>query len=253
MKRKKRKRPSRYNRMLRALARASRSGVARRVLSRHLAVASAERQRLIATNRRHHSADDTPVPLYDQTLLRQMPKGYRRAFMQALKLKGGKQALKRFRQFWRIPFPPAVSVMPDGKQQRTVLMGMGWTPEVHISDQKKGTNGKRVVVRGHWQVACTPNGRRILLLSGKRALGKRLYPLGYAPETNYLPTREMEEAGTFKAKTHWQHLHEDEGGVNPLVYADVPPASGPLPRTVPSHANFVYAPGTYTITDWIRR
>jgi hypothetical protein len=49
----------------------------------------------------------------------------------------------------------------------------------------------------------------------------------------------MENAGTFKIGKYWVHEHDDEGGKFPEVYKD-------------GAGNFIYAPGTMRIDEWLR-
>ncbi len=136
-----------------------------------------------------------------------------------------------------------LNVVPRG--MNLVMVGMGRTPEAYLRTAPKGVRGEKTKLGGKWIVACDTSGRHILILSGKKIKGALRF-VGYAPETHYIPTDDVERAGTHKAGKHWRHLHSDDGGKFPKVYAD---RNGKLDKD----SNLVYAKGTYSVTDWIRR
>ena len=162
----------------------------------------------------------------------------------------GKSLLRRTRKFWNVPFPPAVSYL-TGEKERALrslgirgLMSMGRSDRVVIRAAKK-KRAPTKILRGKWKPYADVSGRRILMLSGK-AIKLPFVKVGVAPETWYFPTKAMEALGTDKARTMWRHLHTDDGGKPPDLYAD---RGGKIDR----NSNFVYGRGTYSVTDWIRR
>lgn len=265
-----------YNKMVKRLAALKRQGKIG-AWARHIGRASAYRKRMISLNR-IHPVDYLPTPQYSRDLHRKMPLKYRRLFDEMFRSGRGRKTLQRYRKFWKLPYPTAIQTIPDGPKdsgRKIPLVGMGYAPEVHISLSREGTAGERVKIRGKWWVACDPVGRKIYLLTGKKPKlpltgnTRKLPALGYAPETHYIPTPDMEKAGTHKAKLHWVHLHSDDSGINPVIRADVSAAKARKVGKTLSRArslrqklkalgigrktNFVYDRATYTITDWIRR
>ncbi len=199
---------------------------------------------MIGGNPSHHAEDDDPPPQYDGDLEERMPGNYRRQLEELKKSPEGRKALARYKKFWGIPFPTEIRTVevPGPKNKKMYLVGMGVSPEVHISEGKKKSPGKRKVRKGKRIAATTADGKRIVILSGKdsKATKQELKRLGFAPETHYVPTNQMEDAGTFKKGKYWVHLHSDEGGEYPPLYED-------------QAGNFWYGPGTYSVDKWIRR
>jgi hypothetical protein len=122
-----------------------------------------------------------------------------------------RKGLKLFRRFWGLKAPERIVLMDDGKKSGLkFLVGLGVSNQLHLSQQdrkpgQKQAKGKRVV-HGRWTVATDAAGRRILFLSG-RAVKPPFRFVGYAPETHYIPTGDLERAGTHKRGRHWRHLH----------------------------------------------
>lgn len=194
---------------------------------------------MIAFNRSHPA--DAKRRKYDtKKLLAQMPPSYLKALKKLEGTAEGRKALARYRKFWGIPFPPEIKFLelPGPKSKTKILVGMGKSGK-----GGKLTDGKRDwTPKGTKYVATDASGRRIFLLTGKnsKSAEARLRKVGWAKETHYVPTSRQERAGTFKEGKYWVHRHDDDGGKYPEVYRD---AAG----------NYVYGPGTYTVTDWIRR
>lgn len=163
----------------------------------------------------------------------------------------GKSLLRRTRRFWNVPFPPAVSFLTGSKEHalRSMgirgLMSMGRSDRVVIRASKTKKRSATKTLRGKWKPYADVGGKRIILLSGKK-IQLPFVKVGVAPETWYFPTKAMEALGTDKARTMWRHLHTDDGGKPPDLYAD---RGGKIDR----NSNFVYGRGTYSVTDWIRR
>lgn len=201
--------------------------------------ASRSRKRMIAANR-EHPADAKRLKYDERALREQMPAEYQKALKKLESTAEGRKALKRYRKFWGLPFPPEIKVLelPGPKNKTKVLVGMG----------KTGKGGKFTDGSRDWQprgtrlAATDADGKRIFLLTGKnsKSADTRLRKVGRVKETHYVPTPDQERAGTFKEGKYWVHRHDDDGGKYPEVFQDVA-------------GNFIYGPGTYRVTDWIRR
>jgi len=239
--------PKTYTAMLKRLARFRRSGKGR-AWARLRQSASAYRKRMIAANR-HHPVDGLPMPVFPKDLKRGMPPGFRLDYEKMMRHPEGRSVLARHKGFWRVPFPPTISTFDIGpKNEDIYLMGMGFTDQVHLADSRHGDKNpgvRKTKVKGRWNIACTPNGRQIIIFTGRKLKNTWKF-VGYAPETHYIPTPELEDAGTPKKNVHWRHTHDDEGGQWPRVFAD---HGGRLGKDT----NFLYDYGTYSVTDWIRR
>lgn len=189
-------------------------------------------------NRRHpEDAIEVPKGLgrIAAKLLRKAPRKYQEAFRKATASREGKRALRKFQQFWGIPLPPEIEVVPGGSKLR-VQAGMASVPQIVVHDGKR----KRTI-RGNWRGAFDGSGRRITLFK-RRGLPKRprWRYLGRVVETHYVPSKSIERAGSFKKGTHWVHEHHDERGKWPRAFVD-------------QAGNVRYARGTYRINKWIRR
>lgn len=151
---------------------------------------------------------------------------------------------RRFKKFWKTD-PVSVKKFDDSAVKHLKLGGlvsMGKSDRVVLRLNGKA---KTTTLRGKWEPYTDADGKRILILSGRKIQGP-LKAVGVAPETWYMASPRIEAAGTHKAKVLWRHKHTDDGGRPPLVYAD---RNGKIDR----NSNFIYARGTYTVTDWIRR
>lgn len=208
--------------------------------------ASAHRRRMIGRNRWHPA--DLLKKRSSRTersgLKRRMPSKYRQQIERVEKSAGGRKALARYRKFWGIPYPTAISTVTLPGKGSTTLVGMGVSPKVLVANGPDAKTATKVrTFKGKRIVATNTSGDRIIILNGRgsrKATKRKLRFIGWAPETHYLPTKGMESAGTFKKGKYWVHQHDDDGGRWPKVYRD-------------QAGNFVYAPGTYKVTDWIRR
>jgi hypothetical protein len=172
-----------------------------------------------------------------------MTRNYKQLLSAATKTRRGKQALKKYRQFWGLPYPVEVTAFDvPGAKKSFRFVSMGRSPRVVLADGPKGRQTRQWSDRKSRVVATDPSGRRIFVLNKKLRgpIGKRLRFVGWAPMTEYIPTVGMERAGSFKAGKYWRHLHLDEGGKWPKVYKD-------------SSGNYIYGPGTYRVGRWIRR
>jgi hypothetical protein len=173
----------------------------------------------------------------------QMPRDYRQAFDRISKSRTGKKALARYRRFIGIPVPTNISMIKDGSKGTKYLVGMGRAPVVLLADGPEGKHRKIKKIKGKWIGATNSAGTRIYLLkkNSRGPVGKNLKFVGYAPETHYVLTPAQEKAGSFKRGKYWVHRHgKEEKGKWPKVYRD-------------SSGNYVYGPGTYRVSDWIRR
>jgi hypothetical protein len=168
-----------------------------------------------------------------------MPRHYRNALRAALRLRHGRAALQKYREFWGLPFPTEISVHADN-QAPHVVTGLGRSPKVILAPSR--ASRQRRVVTGRRVLAYEPGRKRLLIFDPKKRkpIGEKLRLVGYAVETHYIPTAGQEKAGTFKSGKYWVHKHNDDGGVWPPVYED-------------SEGNFIYGRGTYTVDRWLRR
>jgi len=197
---------------------------------------------MISRNRSHPAGS---LKGYDlKTLQKQMPKKYRHLLAKVTKSAEGRKALKRYRKFWGLPFPMRIRAlkMPGPKNKVVFLVGMGKAPSVQLADGPKGKAKKVWRVKRKGQIAAVDaSGRRIVILSGRNGFGsgKKKKFLGFVPETHYVPTKEMEDAGTHKKGRYWIHRMGEEGGTWPKAYED-------------EAGNVIYDKGSYRVTDWIR-
>ncbi len=208
--------------------------------------ASAYRKRMIARNRGHTRQTKKIKSV------RMSPES-KRIYQKVLKTSDGKQVAKRFKQFWKLPGPPSVKVIPGGPKGLVPIVGMGHTDQVHLSTGNKGEKGKKTkVLKGRWNVATEKSGKHVLLLSSRPMSGGLRF-VGYAPITYYVPPKDVEAAGTHKANFVWKHVHGQADGKNipkheltwPKVYAD---RNG----KVDSSSNFVYGSTKHgKITTWM--
>jgi len=210
--------------------------------------ASHYRRRMIGRNR-FHLEDLLPKPKRSKNLKNKMTREYRDVLSKAEASKIGKKALSRYRKFIGIPYPTAISLIKESKNEKgrkgklKFLVGMGYTPVVLLADGPEGKATRVKKIKGRRQVACSPDGKRIYLLKSKPngPVGKKLKFVGYAPETHYILTRDQESAGSFKKGRYWVHKHgREERGKWPKVYKD-------------SAGNYVYGKGTYHVGAWVRR
>lgn len=197
--------------------------------------------------RRHkrHAEDRLRSGRLTKNLLRLLPPP--KDLRAARKSKEGRAALRRHKNFYRVPYPPEVKLLKGyGRKGKTKWMvGLGRSPFMHLSSGAKKRTGKRWKVNGKFRVVTDAKGRRLYVISGRPPKGKFKF-VGYAPETWYIPPKKVELAGSPKRGKWWRHLHHDAGGKWPKVLAD---RNGKMD----SKSNFFYAPSTYRVTDWIRR
>jgi hypothetical protein len=188
-----------------------------------------------------HPADGQKAGFDVLAYERSMPADFRREYQRVKASPEGRQALARYKKFWGImPTEIKSGELPGGNQRRTkFLVGMG----------KAGKGGKiltpagsTMTAKGAKLVACDASGKQIILLSGKNSTAPKakLKEVGVVEETHYIPTSSQERAKTFKRGAYWVHKHNDDGGKFPKVYKD-------------QAGNYVYGPGTYKVTDWIRK
>lgn len=176
----------------------------------------------------------------------------------ASRTKTGRAVAHRFKRFWGVKEPPKITLVQGGPKRLTWIAGMGITPQVTLVSAQKGTRGHvtRRAIKGHWMIATEKSGRHIIILSHRRPVKGKFKPVGYAPETRYIPTRDLEEAGTPKAGKYWRHLHGRADSeklkrlphsklVWPLVYAD---RNG----KVAPDSNFIYdKTPSAVVDDWM--
>lgn len=203
------------------------------------------RQRMIAANFAGTRENAPQFKGGRSALKKQMPRGYERELNRAKRTKQGAKMARDYTKFWGLPYPTEILFFPgDGKKSVTYLMGTGNTTEVHLASAPRGEKGVKTVLFGRWKSGKTPKGRIIIL--SRRKFQPPFRFVGWAPETHYEPTPEMEAAGTFKRHKHWRHKHHDDGGKWAPVYAD---RNGKLSKD----SNFIYGKGTYRIRQWMER
>ncbi len=234
-----------YNAMLRLIARHSRKrdyGKWARVSGRAMKL----RERMIALNRSH-----APAAMSSRPMARMSPASAR-LYRQAHQSKEGKAVAGRFKRFWKIPGPPKIDLKDGpGGSKKIWLVGMGTTPVVFLSTGQKGQRGKKISIRGQWLVNTDGSGRHVVLLSSRKMSGP-LKHVGFAPQTHYVPPKDVEEAGTHKRNTYWIHRHgvnDQERNVKRLVW---PAVFADRNGTVDKDSNFVYAKNhLMRVDDWM--
>jgi hypothetical protein len=172
-----------------------------------------------------------------------MPKAYRDMLAQVTRTAKGRAALKRYRAFTGLPFPPEIKLvsLPGPKNKTTVLVGMGKSPALYVADGDKRSGAKGRKVRQKGLLATDASGRRMMILSGRGSKDSRqkLKYLGRVPRTDYIMTPAEEKAGSKKAHKWWVHEQGESGGNWPKAYRD-------------QAGNVIYAKGTYRVGEWIR-
>jgi hypothetical protein len=172
---------------------------------------------------------------------RQRSGSYDALMARILKMRGGREALKRYRRFWGIKHPPEIRVLNmPGPQKEMVLVGMGKSPALNLADGPEGRHRRKVRRAHKGIVACDASGRRIYILRTGRGARRRGKPrfVGYANLLEYLPTKAVERAGSFKRNKHWVHRMGEEGGTWPKVYMD-------------QNGNYVFSKGSYRVGKWV--
>ncbi len=120
-----------------------------------------------------------------------------------------------------------------------MLVGLGRSPRIQIANGPKGKATQCRTIRSPGFLASTPSGRRMFIIRRNApGLGKPIKFLGHVVITDYLPPRDLERAGSFKAGKHWVHEHHERGGKWPRIYQD-------------KQGNFIYGPSTYRVGKWI--
>lgn len=187
--------------------------------------------------RKNHPA---PRKIDKRKVARRLSPHYKRTLKAASLSRNQKSALRRYKKFWGIPFPPEIVRAPG---PNIALAGMGYTTGIFLADGPEGKARRKWTIKGRRKVYTDPKGKKIIFLSKSKAgwkkLGRKPRFVGWAYKTDYRPTKAIEDAGSHKANTHWTHSHgSDEKGRWPKVYKD-------------EGGNFIYAPGTFKVTDWI--
>ncbi len=167
---------------------------------------------------------------------------YARARKTALSRAGGRGAQALAKRFWGLKQTPEIKVFPNIRGVPKALAGLGHCGAIVLADGPKGKARRFKTIKRPGYLAADSSGRRMFILRRRqrRSKGRKRRFLGYVARTDYFPTRKLEQAGTFKRKTLWQHKHDDEGGKWPRAYAD-------------GAGNIFYKPGTLTIGKWLRR
>lgn len=162
-----------------------------------------------------------------------------------------KKGRRRFKKFHAIKDARSleklqVGRLPKASGYRGILVGMGISPVLWLSDGSMRKASKKIVQVKEPRYAMTdPAGRKIVLLAmkksklGKAPSGKKQF-IGWVPKTRYYPTKKMVKLGSNKANTIWTHDHNDDGGRWPKAFLD-------------DRGNVIYGSGTYRVQDWIRK
>lgn len=245
-----------YMRILSKRARLKRTG---RLKAYHRLgrVAVRYRKRMIAGSRSKASRERVRNPAHASAKMSvgscKMDANSRHTYSKIKKTAAGQKTVRLFKKFWKIKCPPSVKLLP-GSGPVVPLMGMGTTDAVYLSSGDKGQRGKtRRVVKGSWTVASDSTGKHVLLLT-KRPIQGPLKPVGYAPETHYIPPADVESAGTHKKGFHWRHIHgiDDEKKGIPKDKLHWPRVFADRGGKVDEHSNFVYgSTPTAKISDWM--
>ncbi len=164
---------------------------------------------------------------------------------------------QRYKKFWKIAGPPSVKTLPGnlpGLKGTNWLVGLGYTKVALLSSGDKGVKGsKKRKVHGRWHVTTDGKGKQIFLLSGNPVSGP-LKQVGYAHETHYIPSADIEKAGTHKAGTYWRHIHgvDDEKRGVPKSKLKYPPVFADRNGKVDAKSNFFYGKTPLgKVTDWM--
>lgn len=198
---------------------------------------------MIGKNPKHHDVDDDPMPEYDVDLNKTMPEQYREMLTRVQKLPKGKKALGLYKKFWGLPYPTEIQEFDvPGPPGTVVMVGMGTSPQLNLADGPKGKHSRKWNQRGRRMPAVDADGKKIWLFTGKnsKARDRKVKRLGFVPETHYIPTSDMESAGTFKKRTYWVHKHSDDGGQWPEAFQD-------------QAGNIEYRGGTCRVGKWMER
>ncbi len=222
------------------------------------------RKRMIAANFGRHKS--VPLVKSPKSALAKMPPEFRKMYQWITASKDGKKVDRGFREFWNLPFPPEIKMVPGGPKDKVIpLMGMGECPEVHLSTENKGGGGKRTVIKGKWKIG-TDASRKHLFILGNRPEKKPYKFVGYAPETNYIPSKDIEEQLTKMLKSGrltkdqaaklgkwWRHIHGENDSDKqvpesrlkwPAMYAD---RNGKVDKD----SNFISdKTPTFKVRDW---
>jgi hypothetical protein len=182
-----------------------------------------------------------------------MPEKFRAIIEEAEKTQEGREALRRFRLFWGVPWPSTITVLrTPGGVEKKFRVGLGRSPAVYLADGPQDRHRKKKTLRGKRIIASDAEGKQIFIFSGKDSKNskRKLRHVGFAPSSDYIPPRGIEKSGSHKSNRWWVHDHGiKEGGNWPRVFQD-------------NAGNFVYERGgnkkasgkaTYEINSWIEK
>lgn len=157
----------------------------------------------------------------------------------------GRGLLGLEKRFWGVE-PQAITKLTTPGKGRHQLAFLGDSPAVTIADRPNGKTSKkqRIKFGSHILVTGDPSGRRMMILNTRKGVPAKpkLKFVGYVVSTEYIPTKAIEKAGSFKAKRHWWHEHKDRRGRWPRVWKD-------------QNGNYYYGRATYYIgkRGWLER
>ncbi len=128
-----------------------------------------------------------------------------------------KTAARRYRQFWGVPHEKVTKTGPG----RKVFVSLGRAPAITLASGPKARPGKTKRVRLSRAILLTNiSGNRFWIWRKKSEIGRPVKFLGYAKQTDYMPSASLEKRGTPKAGAWWQHQNGETGGNWPRVYED---------------------------------
>jgi hypothetical protein len=161
------------------------------------------------------------------------------------RLKAFRVAQNVYGRFWGVDSTSlTVRSLPGPAKKVKILVGLGRCPALEIADGPKGRSSiiRRRGLTGR-MLACDAKGKRLFVIrTGKRRVrsGKSKRFLGWASAVEYVPTRSIEKAGSFKSNRIWRHLFSDDHGKWPKAFEG-------------GDGTIALVGGTYKIGKWLRR
>jgi len=170
------------------------------------------------------------------------------SLMQIRQSRAGQKAFDIHKLFWGVDPQALIQVRTPGRRRNRVVASLGRSPAVHLSnrayERARGIRRRRIKHRGRLLVTASRRGRRLMILNVRKGIPAkpRLKFVGWAPVTEYIPSPDIERAGTFKKGKRWVHDHDHNRGKWPKVWKD-------------QHGNYYYGKATYFIGDrgWLER
>lgn len=164
------------------------------------------------------------------------------------KTKIGRKLLGLYRKFHGLKKPSTIKVFDIPGKGKKTFVGLGVSPALTIADgpnKERARKIKRYKRRGY--LLSNAGGTKMFVLYPKRkGRVKKKKFLGWAVQTEYVPTRDTEKDGSPKRGKHWIHTHGQASAHEKI------PGKWPKVYELPN-GMIEYARGTYRISDWIRR